>query len=85
MLVSEDGLFGVEEVKVWGPNIISFQLHVGLKNEDRWHCVGGYMSLSDKAEEAQRLLTAAIRAVLGVAQLIVLANLNADLVFPRAT
>ena len=41
LLAREDGSFGVMEVKVWGPNILSFQLQAGQKKEDCWHCVGG--------------------------------------------
>ena len=39
LLVREYGLFWVEEVKVWGPNVLSFQLQVGEKEEERWYCV----------------------------------------------
>ena len=39
-MVREDGSFGVEEVKVWGPNVLSFQLQVEQKEEEWWHCVG---------------------------------------------
>ena len=78
-MVREDGLFGVEEVKVWGPNVLSFQLHVGQKEEERWHCVGAYLPPSNKAGEAQRLLTAAIREVPEGARLMMLVDLNADL------
>ena len=83
LLVREDGLFGVEEVKVWGPNVLSFQLQVGEKEEERWHCVGAYLPPSDKAGDAQRLMTAAIRAVPDGARLMVLGDLNADLDSPR--
>ena len=82
-MVREDGSFGVEEVKVWGPNVLSFQLQVGQKEEERWHCVGEYLPPSDKAGDAQRLMTAAIRAVPDGARLMVLADLNADLNSPR--
>ena len=78
-MVREDGSFGVMEVKVWEPNVLSFQVQVGQKEKDCWHCVGGYLPPSDKAGEAQRLLTAAIRAVPEGAQLMVLPDLNAKL------
>ena len=55
---------------------------MGLEKEDRWHCVEGYISPSDKAGEAQRLLAAAMRAVPEGARLMVLADLNADLDSP---
>ena len=45
MLVKEDGSFRVEEVKVWEPNVLSFQLQVGEETEDRWHCVGRYLGV----------------------------------------
>ena len=35
LLVREDGLFGVEEMEVWGSNVLSFQLQVGEKEEER--------------------------------------------------
>ena len=82
-MVREGGSFGVEEVKVWGPNVLSFQLQVGEKEEERWHCVGAYLPPSDKAGDAQRLMTAAIRAVPDGARLMVLGDLNADLDSPR--
>ena len=53
-MVREDGSFGVEEVKVWGPNVLSFQLQVGQKEEERWHCMGTYLPSSNKAGDAQR-------------------------------
>ena len=28
-------LFGIEEVKVWGENVLSFKLQVGVGEEDR--------------------------------------------------
>ena len=82
-MVREDGLFGVEEVKVWGPNALSFQLQVGQKEEEQRYCVGAYPPPSDKAGDAQRLMTAAIRAVPDGAQLMVLGDINADLDSPR--
>ena len=45
--------------------------------------VGGYLPPSDKAGDAQRLMTAAIRAVPDGARLMVLGDLNADLDSPR--
>ena len=48
LLSRKDGLFGVKGVKVWGPNVLSFQLQARQKQEDRWHCVGGYLPPSDK-------------------------------------
>ena len=39
----EDGSFGAMEVKVWRPNVLSFQIQVGQKEEDRWHCAEGYL------------------------------------------
>ena len=45
LLVKEDGSFRVEEVKVWEPNVLSFQLQVGEETEDRWHCVGRYLGV----------------------------------------
>ena len=83
LLVQEDGSFGVEEVKVWRLNVLSFQLQVGEKEEERWHYVGGYLPLSDKAGDAQRLITAVIHAVPDGARLMVLAGLNVDLDSPR--
>ena len=78
----KDGSFGIEEVKVWGPNALFFQLQVGQEKENRWRCVGRYLPPLDKAGEAQRLLTAAIHAVPDGAWPMVLANLNADLDSP---
>ena len=82
-MVREDGSFGVEEVKVRGLNVLSFQIQVGEKEEEWWHCVGGYLPPSDKAGDAQRLMTEAIRAVPDRARLMVLANLNTNLDSPR--
>ena len=80
LLVREDGSIGMEEVKVWGPNILSFELHVGQEKENRWHYMEGY--LSNKEGKAQHLLTAAIRVQTEGARLIVLADLNANLDSP---
>ena len=55
----------------------------GQKEEERWHCVETYLPTSDKAGDAQRLMTAAIRAVPDGARLMVLGDLNADLDSPR--
>lgn len=35
LLVRESDSFGVEEVKVWGENVISFELQVGQGEKDR--------------------------------------------------
>ena len=40
LLMREDGSFGVLEAKIWGPNVVSFQLQVGQKEEDHWACSG---------------------------------------------
>ena len=82
LLVREDDSFGVEEVKVWGENVISFELQVGEGEKDRWHCVGAYFPPSDKEGKAQRLLTTAIRAQPEGVRLMVLGDLNADLDSP---
>ena len=79
----EGGAFGIEEVKVWGENVLSFELQVGRGEEDRWHCVGAYLPPSDKEGKTQRLLTTAIRAQPADARLMVLGDLNADLDSPR--
>ena len=34
-MVREDGSFGVKKVKVWEPSVLSFQLRVGEKKEER--------------------------------------------------
>ena len=81
-MVREIGSFGVDGVKVWGPNVLSFQLQVAQKEEERWHCVGAYLPPSDKVGDAQRLMTATIRAVPDGARLMVLGDLNADLDSP---
>ena len=81
-MVRDDSLFGVEEVEVWRHSVLSFQLQMEEEKEDRWHCVGGYLPLSDKAGEAQRLLTAAICTVPEGTRLMVLVNLNVDLDSP---
>ena len=82
LLVRENGPFSVEEVKVWGENVLSFQLQVGEEEEDRWHCVGAYFPPSDKEGKAQRLMTAAVKAQPKGARLMVLGDLNADLDSP---
>ena len=33
LVVREDGSFGADEVKMWGPNLLSFELHAGGTGE----------------------------------------------------
>ena len=75
-MVREDGPFGVEMVKIWGPNVLSFHLQVEQKEEERWHCVGACLPPSNKAGDAQRLMTAAICVVPDRARLMVLGDLK---------
>ena len=83
LLVRENGPFSVEEVKVWGENVLSFELQVGEGDKEQWHCVGAYLPPSDKEGKAQRLMTAAIKAQPKGARLMVLGDLNANLDSPR--
>ena len=77
----ESKFFSVENVKVRGPNVISFQMVTG--EEERWHIVGVYFPPSDKEGKARRLAMAALNDAPDGAKPIMLGDMNFDLDFPR--
>ena len=81
LIVRETEHFTVENVKVKGPNVISFQLVTG--EEERWHIVGAYFPPSDKNGKARRLAMAALDDAPGGTKPLLIGDLNSDLDFPR--
>ena len=80
LVVRETKRFTVENAKVEGPNVLSFQMLTG-KNE-RWHAVGCYFPPSDKEGEARRLAMAALDAAPEGTKPLLIGDLNSDLDFP---
>lgn len=64
---------------MWGPNVPSFEMQVEETEEERWYCVGYYLSPSEKEGEAQRLLVRTLQGQPSGARLLVLGNISANL------
>ena len=77
-------MFGVENERVRGPNIITFELVVGRgKRTSRWFVVGGYIPPSERDGSTQRSIEELVASRPEGSRPLVLANLNADLDCPR--
>ena len=61
-LVRETNYFTVKNEKAVGPNVISFELVTGRRQNERWYVVGCYLPPSDKEREAHRRTKAALEA-----------------------
>ena len=73
--------FSVENAKVVGPNVISFEMV--LHKLEQWFVVGCYFPPSDKGGEAQRLALSALKNAPSGTHLLLIGDLNADLEYPR--
>ena len=81
LLVRENDNFSVENEKVRGPNVISFELITG--KDERWYAVGCYLPPTDVEGRARRTVEAALAAQPRGTRLLLMGDLNADLDCPR--
>ena len=72
--------FAIEEFHLHGPNIISFQLMTGRQ---RWNVMGCYIAPNDASTIED--VTADIRYLPCMAELLMAGNLNANLAEPEGT
>ena len=84
LIYRDSPLFQLENEKVQGPNLITFELVVGEKElTERWFVVGAYIAPSDRDGSIARRIEELVTARPKDLQPFVLANLNANLDCPR--
>ena len=81
LMVRETDDFLVENAKVVGSNVISFEMVTG--KHKRWFVVGCYKPPSKKDGTTQRMVAAALERRPAEACPVVIGDLNSDLDFPR--
>ena len=82
LLVRGTNYFKVENEKAVGPNVISFKLITGRRQNERWYAVGCYHPPSDKEGGAHRRTKAALEAQPAGTWLLLFGDLNAGLDCP---
>ena len=84
LIYRDSPLFQLENEKVQGPSLITFELVVGEGDlTERWFVVGAYVAPSDRDGSIARRIEELIALRPKDLQALILANLNADLDCPR--
>ena len=84
LIYRSSDLFTIENEKVRGPNIVTFDLVLGKgKRTERWFTVGGYIPPSERDGATGRQIEELVASRPAGSRPLILADLNANLDFPR--